>query len=59
MLQNNDHQRLVLIREKVEAGQRLDFDDGLFLDPSTPGKNSPIVGELMKLAEAADAARRT
>jgi hypothetical protein len=34
-------------------------DDGLFLDPSTPGKNSPIVGELMKLAEAADAARRT
>lgn len=33
-------------------------DDGLFLDPST-GKSSPIVGKLMELAEAADAARRT
>jgi hypothetical protein len=33
-------------------------DDGLFLDPAT-GKSSPIVGKLMELAEAADAARRT
>lgn len=32
--------------------------DGLFLDPAT-GKDSPIVGKLMQLAEAADAARRT
>jgi hypothetical protein len=33
-------------------------EDGLFLDPAT-GKSSPIVGKLMELAEAADAARRT
>jgi len=32
--------------------------DGLFLDPAS-GKDSPIVGKLMQLAEAADAARRT
>jgi hypothetical protein len=33
------------------------IDDGLFLDPAT-GKNTGIVGLLMGLAEAADAARR-
>jgi hypothetical protein len=33
-------------------------DDGLFIDPST-GKNTGIVDVLMKLAEAADDARRT
>jgi aminodeoxyfutalosine synthase len=32
MIQGNDHERLALIREKVEAGKRLDFDEGLFLD---------------------------
>jgi hypothetical protein len=32
-------------------------NDGLFLDPTT-GKNTGIVGVLMELAEAADAARR-
>jgi aminodeoxyfutalosine synthase len=32
MAHGNDHQRLALIRDKVEAGKRLDFDDGLFLD---------------------------
>jgi hypothetical protein len=33
-------------------------EDKLFLDPAT-GKDSPIVGKLMELAEAADASRRT
>jgi hypothetical protein len=33
-------------------------DDGLFLVDPVKNKQSPIVGELMRLAEAADAARR-
>jgi hypothetical protein len=40
----------------VAAAQSF-VDDGLFLDPAT-GKNTGIVGLLMGLAEAADAARR-
>jgi aminodeoxyfutalosine synthase len=32
MLLAEENRRLALIRDKVEAGQRLDFDDGLFLD---------------------------
>ena len=32
--------------------------DGLFRLPNNPNQNSPIVGKLLELAEAADAARR-
>ncbi len=41
----------------AQAAVQSFVDDGLFLDPST-NKNTGIVAVLMKLAEAADAARR-
>jgi len=42
----------------AQAALQSFVDDGLFLDPST-NKNTGIVAVLMKLAEAADDARRT
>lgn len=49
MIQVQPHARLAVIREKVEAGERLSFDDGLFLfesaDLFTLGELANIVRE--------------
>jgi aminodeoxyfutalosine synthase len=49
MIQLNPHARLSAIREKVEAGQRLSFDDGVFLateaDLFTLGELANLVRE--------------
>src|SRR6516225_10652405 len=49
MIQLNSDARLAAIREKVEAGERLSFDEGLFLDESadlfTLGELASLVRE--------------
>ena len=49
-MQLNPNARLSVIREKVEAGQRLSFDDGLFL---------PKTADLFTLGELANIGART
>src|ERR1700740_3149433 len=46
MLERNTQDRMAVIREKVEAGQRLSFDDGVFLFQSA---DLFILGELANL----------